>query len=384
MYVMLSMCLLSLILLVSPARAEERMLVYVATVPEKSNSQQGIYKTTLNMKTGLLAPPELVIKTNRSSFITIHPNGRFLYACNEIGEFQGKKTGAASAFAIDPTTGKLTALNDQPSGGQGPCYVRVDGSGKNLLVANYGGGSVAVLPIDETTGTLAAPSATVQHEGKSVDPNRQQGPHAHSFNPSPDNRFALACDLGLDKVMVYQLESAEGELTANDPPSASVAPGAGPRHLAFSNDGKFVYVGNEMGNTVTAFAYDAQQGALKEIQSLSTLPEAFAENSFVAEVAMHPTGRFLYISNRGHNSIAVFSVDPASGRLTAVNHPSTGGDWPRHFKIDPSGKWMIVANQNSGDLVSFAIDQEKGTLAQAGSKVELAQPMCVQFYAPMK
>ena len=261
-------------------------------------------------------------------------------------EFNGKKGGGVSALAIDPASGKLTLLNQQSSVGSGPCHLTVDRAGKNVLVANYGSGSVACLPI-QADGTLSAASSFIQHEGKSADASRQEGPHAHSINLDQANRFALVADLGLDQVRVYQFDAEKGELTPNDPPFATVAPGSGPRHLAFHPDGRFAYVISEMANTVTAFDYDAAKGTLTGIQTISTLPADFHGKSYTAEVQVHPSGKFVYGSNRGHDSIAIFAVDPATGKLTAAGHQSTLGKNPRNFALDPTGHYLLAENQDS-------------------------------------
>lgn len=361
------------------------MLVFIGTVPDpKSPSQQGIYTTTLDAD-GKLTEPVLAAKTGRPSFVWIHPNGKFLFACNEVGNFDGKKAGGVSSFSIDdPKTGKLTPINNQPSGGQGPCWVKLDNTGRNILVANYGSGGVAVVPVDDKTGRLSPPTATVQHEGSSIDPKRQKGPHAHSFNPSPDNRFALACDLGLDKVLVYKLDATGGTLAPNDPPFAMTPGGMGPRHLVFSQDGKFAYVSDEMGNCVTVFAWDGEKGVLTPIETVSTLPAGETHESSVAEVAFHPNGKFLYVSNRFTDTIALLAVDTTSGKVTLVDNMPTRGKTPRHFRIDPTGKFMIVANQDSGDLQSFKIDAETGKLTFTGSAVKVSQPTCVMYYEGAK
>jgi 6-phosphogluconolactonase len=339
---------------------------------------QGIYVSRLDTATGKLTVPELAAETLNPSFVALHPNRKFLYAVSEISDFNGQKSGAVSAFALDPKTGKLTFLNKVASGGAGPCHVSVDRTGKDVLVANYGGGSVSVLPI-RTGGRLAEASAFVQHTGSGADPGRQAGPHAHSANLAPDNRFVMVTDLGLDKVLVYRFDAAKGLLTANDPPYTKVAPASGPRHFAFHPGGKYAYVINEMKSTVTAFAYDAGRGELKEIQTITTLPADFTGNNTTAEVQVHPSGKFLYGSNRGHNSIAVFSIDPAKGTLTPVEQVSSGGKTPRNFGIDPTGVYLIAAHQNSNNIVVFRIDPNTGRLKVTGQTFELHSPVCVKF-----
>lgn len=332
----------------------------------------------LDPATGKLSKPKLAGKTVNPSFLAINPNRKFLYAVGEISDFKGKSTGAVSAFAIDPATGDLTLLNQQSSGGAGPCHLTVDKDGKNVLVANYGGGSASVLPTEED-GKLAKVSDVAQHQGSSVNPDRQKAPYAHSINLDPGNRFAFVADLGLDKVMIYKFDAAKGTITANDPPAAKVAPGAGPRHFAFHPTGKFAYVINELGNTVNVFKYDAKKGSLKEIQSIPTLPEGFTKNSYTAEVVAHPSGKFLYGSNRGHDSIAIFTVDAKTGKLTAVGYQTHLIKTPRNFAIEPSGTYLLAASQDSGKVIVFRIDQETGALQPTGSVADVAMPVCVRF-----
>jgi 6-phosphogluconolactonase len=357
-------------------------LVFIGTSPGSSDvGAVGIYVCRMNPSTGALSEPTLAAPAKRPSFLAQHPTLRVLYACDETSDNAGKKGGGVLSFSVEPATGKLAPMNQQMSGGLGPCFVEVDPTGGTLLVANYGSGSVASLPLDAATGKISPTASVDQHEGTGPDAKRQTGPHAHSFRVDPSGKFALSPDLGTDRVMVYQLDASAGKVTANDPPSASVAPGAGPRHLAFSKDGKFAYVSNEMGNTVTAFAWDSAKGTVSEIQTISTLPEGFSGTSYVAEVTVAPNGKFLYVSNRGHDTIAVFEIDPATGKLTTRGETPTGGNFPRHFAIDPTGKFMIVGNQNSGTLVVFAIDAQTGALKATGSTVKVPGPTCVRFWS---
>jgi 6-phosphogluconolactonase len=271
-------------------------------------------------------------------------------------------------------------LNQQSSVGSGPAHLIVDTSGRDVLVANYGGGSVAVLPI-ETDGRLKPYSAFVQHTGSGVDPQRQKGPHAHSVNVDPENRFAYVADLGLDKVLIYRFDAGKGSLVANDPPFAPLKPGAGPRHFAFHPKGRFAYVINEMDLTITAFSHDAARGALKELQTVSTLPpgQSMQPGYSTAEVQVHPSGRFLYGSNRGHNSITVFAIDEKAGTLTYVENQPTQGDTPRGFGVEPGGAYLLAGNQKSDSVVVFRIDQKTGRLTPTGHKVEVGAPVCVKF-----
>ncbi|MBM3334017.1 lactonase family protein, partial [Candidatus Sumerlaeota bacterium] len=326
-------------LLIVPALvAAESIPVYFGTYTAADGASKGIYRSTFDLETGKLSDPILVAETRNPSFVAIHQTGRFLYAVSEMGG-----SGGVSAFAIVPESGELKLLNQQPSGGAGPCHVNIDLTGKNVLVANYSSGSASVIPI-QPDGKLGTPTCVVQHEGSSVNPKRQAGPHAHSINVSPDNRFAFVADLGLDKVMIYRLDADKGTIVANKPAFASVKPGAGPRHFAFHPSGEFAYVINELACTITAFSYDSVAGALTEIQTITTLPEGFSGTSSCAEVRVHPNGKFLYGSNRGHDSIAAYWIDPEKGTLTFVAHQGTDIKTPRNFNIDPSGKFCLVAN----------------------------------------
>jgi 6-phosphogluconolactonase len=362
------------------ASTNSLMRVYIGTYTGAKS--KGIYVSPFDPATGKLGPAELAVRTASPSFLAVHPNGRFLYAVGETSNLGGKKVGAVRAFSLDEKTGSLALLNQQSSGGAGPCHLAVDKEGKCLLVANYGSGSIAALPI-QADGKLAEASTIIQHEGSSVNPQRQAGPHAHFITPDSANRFVFACDLGLDKVLIYRLDPARGALVPNDPPFASVQPGSGPRHLVFSPDRRFAYVINEIGATMTAFVYDAKRGSLKESQSLSTLPPGFTGVKSCAEVQIHPSGRFLYGSNRGHDSIAVYAINPKTGKLSWVDCPSTQGKAPRHFAIDPTGQWLLAENQDSDNIIVFRLDTTTGRLSPTGQVVEVGSPVCAVF-VPMK
>jgi 6-phosphogluconolactonase len=340
---------------------------------------KGIYVSRLDAS-GSLTAPELAAETPSPSFLAIHPSRDLLYAVNEVSEFGGRRGGSVSAFAIDPKTGSLRLLNQQSSEGAGPAHLSVDKGGRNVLVANYGGGSVAVLPI-KSDGSLKPASTSIQHTGSSVNPQRQKEPHAHAINIDAADRFAYVADLGLDKVLIYRFDGARGSLAANDPPSATLKPGAGPRHLAIHPNGRFVYVINELDCTVTAFSRDAKGGGLTSVQTLSTLPEgrSVLPEYSTAEVQLHPSGKFLYGSNRGHDSITVFAIDEKSGRLTYVQNEPTQGSTPRGFGIDPSGRYLLAANQRSDSVVVFRIDPQTGRLTPTGNKIEVGAPVCVEF-----
>jgi 6-phosphogluconolactonase len=338
---------------------------------------KGIYLSRLDLTSGKLSAPILAAETEQPSFLALHPNRRFLYAVNETGGGR-RGTGQVTAFAIE-ADGKLKQLNQQPSRGSAPCHLVVDRTGKTLLLANYGGGSVAAFPL-AADGMLGASTAFIQHTGSSTNPQRQKEPHAHSINLDAANRFAVAADLGLDKVLVYRFDATKGTLEPNEPPSASVKAGSGPRHFAFHPKGRNAYVINELASTVTAFEYDPAKGVLKELQTLSTLPKDFSGTSYTAEVQVHPSGKFLYGSNRGHDSIAVFAIE-SNGSLRYIENTLTGGSTPRNFGISPDGKYLLAANQKSDNVVVFRIDSKSGRLTSTGNSLEVPSPVCVKFLA---
>ncbi len=362
--------------LAEPPAGAEKMWVFVGTYTQ--GNSKGIYRCELDLATGKLSAPVLAAEVTNPSFLALHPNGRFLYAVGEMSDFGGKKVGAVSALALDRQTGELKLLNQQSSGGAGPCHLVVDKAGKNVLVANYGGGSASVLPVKDD-GRLGEASSFVQHTGKSVNPSRQSAPHAHSVNLDAANKFAFVADLGLDKVLVYRFDAAKGTITPNDPPAFDTAPAAGPRHFAFHPDGKHAYVINEMDLTVTAMSYDAERGVLKKLHSVSTIPGEKKDNYSTAEVVVHPSGKFVYGSNRGHDSIAVFAVDEKTRELKPVGHQGTGIKTPRNFNIDPTGTFLLVANQGADSIVVFRIDPKTGELTPAGEKTVVPRPVCVKF-----
>ena len=359
------------------AQSTGRYIGYIGTYTEGTNSK-GIYAFRYDAASGQVTMIGLAAETTNPSFVAVHPNGRFLYAVNELKNYKGPNSGGVSAFAVDRATGKLTFLNELPSLGADPCYIIVDKEGKHVLVANYTGGSVAVFPIKDD-GSLGEASAFVQHTGHGTNPQRQEGPHAHSIDLSPGERFAYVDDLGLDETLIYKYDSAKGTLTPNDPPFAKLDPNTGPRHFALRPDGRFAYVVGEMGHTVTVFANDLKKGSLEKLQTISTLPADFSGRNDDAEIEVHPSGKFLYASNRGHESIAVYAIDPAKGTLTLVEITPTGGNEPRSFEIDPTGKLLFAENQKSDDIVVFKIDQKTGKLTTTGQKLDVASPICVKF-----
>jgi len=363
--------------------SHKKYFVYVGTyTAEAGSTSKGIYAYRFDSGTSELIPIGLAAETTNPSFLAVHPNHRFLYAVNETGNYQGQKSGAVSAFAIDRATGKLTLLNEVASKGADPCYITVDKTGKYVLVANYTGGSVAVFPVLED-GRLGEASAFIQHTGHGADPERQEGPHAHSIDLSFDERFAIVDDLGLDETLVYKFDSAKGSLSLNDPQVyttlAKADPGAGPRHFAFNPNGKFAYVVNEIQSTVSVFSYDGSAGILRRLQTISTYPKDFSAHNDDAEIEVLPSGKFLYASNRGHDSIAAFAIDANKGTLTAVEYASTKGEGPRNFEIAPGGSLLFAANEKSDNLVIFRINAQTGRLTPTGKVPELAQPVCVKF-----
>jgi 6-phosphogluconolactonase len=355
------------------------LLVYVGTYT--TGKSEGIYLYRFDLSSGRLKHVATTSHVVNPSFLTLAPSRRYLYAVNEVQEFAGKKSGAVSAFAVDQKTGALRLLNQQPSLGADPCYVNVDANGGFVLVANYTGGNVAVFPV-ERDGSLGEATDMKQYRGSSANHERQEGPHAHFIALDPTNRFAYSCDLGTDKIMIYRFDARNGKLLPNEQPWMQVKPGTGPRHLAFHPSDKYVFVLNELHSTVTAFTRDPEKGSLKELQTLTTLPQDFTGTNTGADIHVSPDGRFLYGSNRGHDSIAIFTIDPRNRTLNTVGNESTRGMTPRNFAIDPSGAFLLVANQKSDNIVVFRIDQRTGRLTSTGHIVEVPSPVCLKFTDP--
>jgi 6-phosphogluconolactonase len=352
-------------------------LVYVGTYTTKQSSK-GIYAYWFDAGTGKLKAAGLAAESADPSFVAVHPSGKYLYAVNEVDEFGGQKSGAVSAFAIDHRSGALKLLNQVATLGGGPCYVSLDKSGKYVLVANYDGGSVASFPVRED-GSLGEAAGFVQHTGSSVNKERQEGSHAHWIGVSPDNRFVIEANLGLDEVPVFHFRASTGDLTPVLP-FVKVNPGAGPRHFAFHPDGKFAYLLTEMENAVTAFSYDARKGALSALQTVSTLRGDYSGPKEAAELVVHPSGKFLYASNRaGVDSVTAFAIDRVKGTLKLIGEFPTMGKTPRNFAIDPTGRFLLAANQESGNIVVFRIDAATGRLTPTGESVEVPAPVCVAF-----
>jgi len=350
-------------------------LVWIGTYTGPQS--QGIYAFRFDDEAGTLSPLGLAAETPSPSFLALHPNGKVLYAVNETHDGPGN-SGMVTAFAIDPASGRLTKINEQPSRGADPCHLAVDATGQYLVVANYTGGNFVVFPLGED-GHLAAASSALTNRGVGPNHERQDGPHAHDVVFDSSNRFLIAVDLGLDQLFVYRFDPAPGSFTFGDPPSARVPPGAGPRHFVFHPDGRHAYSINELNSTVTALEWDPSTGKLTTDASVSTLPAGFTGENSTAEIEVDSRGRFLYGSNRGHDSIAVFRINPVSGAVTLIAQTLTRGKEPRHFALDPTGRWLVAANQNSNTLAVFRVDQTAGTLSPVGDLVSVGSPVCVLF-----
>jgi 6-phosphogluconolactonase len=369
--------------------ASKNYLLFVGTYT--NTGSKGIYAYRYDAESGKVTPLGLAAETASPSFLAVAPGREFLYAVNEIHDYKGEASGGLTAFAIDRKTGKLRELNHVSSHGADPCHISLDRSGKYVLVANYTGGNVAAFPLS-ADGHLGEASSVVQDEG-TLGPkkDRQEKAHAHWIEASARNRFAYVADLGLDRVLIYKFDASKGvlsrgeaspgdtgSLTAKDFFSATLAPGSGPRHVAFSADGNFMYVLGELDSSVTVFVNDAKE-TYRSVQKISALPAEFSGQNDAAEIAIHPSGKFLYTSNRGDDSIAVFAIDRASGKLTFVERVPSGGKTPRNFAIDPTGKHLLAANEESGNIVEFQIDSATGKLTPAGEVAKVASPVCLVF-----
>jgi 6-phosphogluconolactonase len=342
--------------------------VYVGTYT--SGESKGIHLLEFDDESGAASLKGLAVETKNPSYLALHPSKPVLYACSELEDGAN-----VAAFAIDKESGLLTLMNGQPAGGSA-CHVAVSADGNYAAVANYGAGSSAVYPIEEG-GKLGEAIGNFQHEGSSVNESRQTAPHAHSANFDPSGKFVIVPDLGIDKLMVYKVDG--GTAVPNDPPFATVEPGDGPRHFDFHPKKPWAYAVNELGNTVTAFKWKGKKGTLETIGSAGTLPADFTEENTTAHIEVHPSGKFLYASNRGHDSIAVFAIDQSTGMIALKGQTKTGGKTPRNFTQDPSGKFLLAANQNSNDIFVFTIDQETGTLTPTGARIEVPAPVCLVF-----
>lgn len=354
------------------ADAPREFLAFVGTYTGGGKSE-GIYSFRFDPKTGKCRDVKLAAAVTNPSFLAIHPDGKHLYS---VSETDG--AGGVSAFEINTAEGTLKELNSTSTQGGSPCHLVVDKTGKFVLAANYGGGSVCSVPI-HPDGTLGDVACFVQHTGHSITPQRQAGPHAHSVNLDAANKYAFVADLGLDQVLIYKFDEQNGSLTPNDPPYIAIAPGSGPRHFAFHPSGKYAYVINEILLTVTAMSYDAAHGKLTEIQTIPTIPVAVRPEFSTAEVVAHPTGKFLYGSNRTHDTIAVFKIDQATGKLARIQNEPTRGKTPRNFAVDPTGGYLFAENQDSGTVVEFKINPDDGTLHATGEVLEVGSPVCIKM-----
>lgn len=360
------------------SQRQDGVVVYIGTYTSfgsRATGSKGIYVYRLDLHTGQLRF-ETATHTENPSYLALDPARRHLYAVNELMNLGGQPDGGVSAFAIDPATAGLTPLNQQSSQGGLACYVSIEQTGRYALVANYAGGNVIMLPI-QADGRLDPASDVVQHHGASVDPQRQKGPYAHSIITDPANRYAFAADLGIDKIVIYQMDLEKGKLLPHG--EVKVHPGAGPRHLTFHPNGRFAYLIQEINSTLTAFAYHADKGSFEELQTVPTLPQDFRGQNTAADVHVSPDGKFVYGSNRGHDSIVIHAIDAQRGTLTYVGHVATGGKTPRNFAIDPSGTYLLAANQDTNNVVTFRMDQASGQLQETGLVTEIPMPVCVKM-----
>lgn len=335
---------------------------------------KGIYSYKIDSGNAEILEAGRAAEFTRASFMALNPNGRYLYA---VAEGADRSTSLVASFSIDLESGKLTQLNEVPSGGHGPCHISVDPTGEAAMVANYNSGSLVSFPVQKN-GSLGMMSALIQDKGSSINPTRQEGPHAHCIICDPKSRWALACDLGLDKVLVFHLNPSDATFTCNKPSAVSVKPGTGPRHIALHPNNKFAYVINELDSTLTVFSWNSTDGRLKEIQNISTLPKDFTGRNFPAEVVVHPNGKFVFGSNRGHDSIVVYKIDPKTGAVTLVGHHACGGHWPRHIEIDTTGKLLLVANEQSPGVSIFKINTQTGSLTPTATTLTLERSMCIK------
>jgi 6-phosphogluconolactonase len=358
------------IFLQSLAVKAQDMYVYFGS--HSAGPGKGFSLSHFNVESGALTKPEFLIEAKEPAYFVIHRDSKHLYACNS------GSPGELSAYAIDSATGQLKLLNQKPAGGSDPSYISIDKTGRYALAANYSGGNICVYEI-QPDGSFGARTAFVQQTGKSVDLQRQTHAYAHSIIVDPSNRFVLVADLGVDKIFIYKFNEKDGSLSPNDTPFVTVKPGSGPRHVKFHPNGKWVYLINEMNSSINSYMWDGSKGTLKEFQNISTLPKDFTGANTCAELEVHPNGKFLYGSNRGHNSIAVFSINQTTGQLTLIQHIATGGNTPRNFAFDPTEKWIICTNQKSNNAVVFGVDGATGYLTQIGEPVEIPAPFCERF-----
>jgi 6-phosphogluconolactonase len=351
-------------------------LVYVGTYA--GGGGKGIYSCQLDLLTGGLRLLGVTRNIENPSYLAIDAERLRLFAVNEVAESDGRPGGSVSAFAIKPSSGELSFINQQFSRGGAPCYLTLGAASRYLLVANYLGGNVAVLPI-AGDGALGEPREVIQHMGSSVHPERQEAPHPHSVILDSRNQYAFVPDLGLDRVMQYRFDRHSGRLAPNQPPWCAAEPGSGPRHMVFHPSGKHAYIINELSSTITAYAYDADRGALRSLQTVSTLPEGYSGANTAADLQLTPDGRYLLGSNRGHDSLAQFAVDRETGTLSIIDSIPTRGQTPRGFAVDATGTFILVANQDSDSIVTFRIAHEDGTVTATGNELRIPSPVCLKL-----
>lgn len=355
--------------------ASKNPILFIGTYTEHEGSQsKGIYVYRMDASSGELTFEWEAKGILNPSFLDLHPQRNFLYAVNEAVSFGGEEGGGVSALSIDPVSGELNLLNASSSRGKDPCYISIEQTGRFALVANYTSGSVAMLPI-QADGQLGPATDVVQHSGSSVDPKRQTEPYAHCIRPDPTNRFAIATDLGADKLLIYWMDLENGKLIKHT--EVKVHPGGGPRHITFHPNGQFMYLINELNSTLIAYRYDAGAGSLEELQTITTLPEGYKDRNLCAD--LHVCGKYLYASNRGHDSIAWYLIDENTGQLTHQGHIASGGREPRGFVIDPSGTFLLAVHERSDNVVVFKLDPATGRLSRTGYEAKLSQPVCVRF-----
>jgi len=370
-------CLLFSLVLISPfSVSQTREFIYVGTF--SGDLEKGIYVYAFDRKNGSLSPVQTLGGMESPTYIEIHPNGRFLYSVNRNSINEEKDWGSVSSYSIDPSTGKLTHINDQPSFGNAPCHMSLDSQGRILFIANYGSGSIAAYPVGKD-GSLAKASKVIQHTGSSVGGERQKGPHAHCAVVSPKDDFLYVADLGTDRIKTYRINYYEKSMDPVLGADGIADPGSGPRHITISADQRFLYLLEEMGHKVAVFSIDPMNGALIPVQTLSTLPEDYKETNFCADIRIDPSGKFLYATNRGHNSLAIYEIDQKSGTLSLVDIQSVEGDWPRNFLIDPRGDFLFVANRRTNNVLVFRRNVSSGKLTYTQVEVSLPEPVCIKY-----
>jgi len=368
--------IISLVFIYQLSEAQSGEFIYVGTF--SGDVEKGIYVYEFARAKGTLSLVQTLGGMESPSYIEIHPNGRFLYSVNRNSVNEEESWGSVSSYSIDPSTGRLTHINDRPSFGNAPCHMSLDSQGRILFIANYGTGSIAVYPIEED-GSLAPASKVIQHTGSSIGGERQQGPHAHCAVVSPRDDYLYAADLGTDRIKTYRINYKEKSMDPVPGSDGIADPGSGPRHITISEDQKFLYLLEEMGHQVAVFDINPKNGALSAIQTISTLPESYNETNFCADIHIDPSGKYLYASNRGHNSLAIFEIDQKNGQLSLVDIESVYGNWPRNFLIDPRGDFLFVANRRTNNVVVFKRDLSSGKLAATGVKVSVPEPVCVKM-----